>query len=377
MNDQPLGEIVCTGLNGANPLHLLAALGTVRLLSDRDLSLKVFWRGLDAWRPVLLTALPRSEIPALLAARLNALGATRGSDQQAGLQRRVREVSAARKKAAEELDQARRTAATQAKTQFRSRDERNAFVDSVTAEHKARLDRLAAELREAQTLLGDSLGNGIAHLGDIIGVDAGIFRRRAREAVENWFSGTGEPLVAEALAAQAVDGITDNGRMTPTPFSFSNGASGQCLLKDFRNCAAACRAPDIEAALFGKGRRTDAVTGLNWDPAAWRSYALRWEDPASGSDADPAANALAFVGLSLLPVVPLGRSPAAVGWTRREAGEGFLWPIWVVPVGLETLRALLASPAVQEAAAGVPVRMFSQRINPDRKRYYFAPAEPL
>lgn len=46
-------ELVLTGLDGTNPLGYLAALGTLRVLSDRGVDARLGWRLLDAWRPVL------------------------------------------------------------------------------------------------------------------------------------------------------------------------------------------------------------------------------------------------------------------------------------------------------------------------------------
>lgn len=46
-------ELVLTGLDGTNPLGYLAALGTLRVLSENGVDARLSWRLLDAWRPVL------------------------------------------------------------------------------------------------------------------------------------------------------------------------------------------------------------------------------------------------------------------------------------------------------------------------------------
>jgi len=46
-------ELVLRGLDGTNPLGYLAALGVLRVLSERGHDARLGWRLLDAWRPVL------------------------------------------------------------------------------------------------------------------------------------------------------------------------------------------------------------------------------------------------------------------------------------------------------------------------------------
>jgi len=45
-------EIVCTGLDGGNPLHMLASLGLLRAGHDRHLVTAMSWRFDAQWRPV-------------------------------------------------------------------------------------------------------------------------------------------------------------------------------------------------------------------------------------------------------------------------------------------------------------------------------------
>lgn len=46
-------EVVLTGLDGANPLAFLAALGALQVLSDRNVPGQLHWRDDGVWRPVL------------------------------------------------------------------------------------------------------------------------------------------------------------------------------------------------------------------------------------------------------------------------------------------------------------------------------------
>lgn len=159
--------------------------------------------------------------------------------------------------------------------------------------------------------------------------------------------------VADA-AALGCDGVLKEKKglgpaVEPTPFSFSNGGSGKCLLKDFRTCAAHATRAALRQILHGKMARVDEVTSLLWDPMDQQSYALRWADPGNRTKSPPrasaAANALAFVGLSTLTAVPIARRLAPIGMNQRA--RQWTWPIWTVPIAYPTAQALLASASLQ------------------------------
>ncbi len=60
------------------------------------------------------------------------------------------------------------------------------------------------------------------------------------------------------------------------------------------------------------------------------------------------ANRLAIEGLPLLPVMPGERQLETTGFrTGGSKGTFWTWPIWTVPVALDTLRSLLALQELQ------------------------------
>ena len=48
-----MNEVVLTGLDGANPLGLFAALGVVEVLAERGVPARLRWRDDGVWRPIL------------------------------------------------------------------------------------------------------------------------------------------------------------------------------------------------------------------------------------------------------------------------------------------------------------------------------------
>lgn len=371
-----MNEIICHGLDGANPLHFLASLGAFRLLCLHDATAKMVWCLDNAWHPVYHTVLDDATLAQQLANDMLELGKVSGGPSPEK-NRKVRELGTALKKAMETAKDAKKVADGEAKQQKLAKEAKTAFIAQKLTPITTDIARLENELAEAQSALNDALGEGIAHLGDIIGVTPDIFRRRAKTAVDAWLAPAGNVLLAESLSAQAVDGVTDGGKMRPTPFSFSNGSSGQCLLKDFRNCAALTCAVNVSGTLHGTAPFLADVTGLNWDPASQRSYALQWDDPASGSISNPALNAMAFLGLGFMTVVPDGATHTAMGWIHSREEKGFIWAMWIPPLTLDVVRALLAASTMPTLAMGIGEQFFSQCINPTGKRNFFAPARPV
>ncbi|MFA4945645.1 MAG: hypothetical protein WC789_13230 [Lentisphaeria bacterium] len=374
-----MNEIVCKGLDGANPLHMLASLGLFRLLCLHDANAKMAWRMENAWHPAYHTVLDEAAMAQMFADDLVGLGKVSGGPSPEK-NRKVREVGAALKKVKDRLKEAKKVVDGEAKQQKLVKEAKASFIAQKLAPITAEKARLENELAEAQAALNDALGEGIAHLGDIIGVAPDIFRRRAEAAVQAWLGPAGNVLLAEALSAQAVDGVGDAGKMIPTPFSFRNDPSGRGLLKDFRNCAAKCSGSMLLGMIKGHPTFSTGIKSLDWDPLDQRAYALQWQAPKEESKSRPrdiAANSLAFVGLGFMTLVPDGNRHAAVAWVDSWEAKGFVWPVWTAPLGLDVIRALLAIGTVPTTGMGIGERFFGECINPTGKRNFFAPARPV
>ena len=162
------------------------------------------------------------------------------------------------------------------------------------------------------------------------------------------------PQDSDYYASLGCDGILKEKKgqllVEPTPFSFSNGGSGKCLLKDFKNCAAHSSLHTLHDLIDGHFKREDEVTSLLWDPADQQSYAHRWSDPGNRTVSPPRANAtinaLAFVGLTFLPVVPTGNRIIAVGMDKRL--RKWTWPLWTLPATSPIVSSLLATQGLDD-----------------------------
>jgi hypothetical protein len=445
------------GLDGRNPLHVLAAFGAFALTDKVAPGATLAWTRTGAsYAPRIATGLTRDAWTAALLGRIHAMGSVKASEDSEPHQERVNDLDAALKSKKEALKSLKSTLKAEAKAlglknqaakdhgqervtmveselagltkelaQARSAlpTESNPLQQQLTAvgaalkkkkealknlkatlkaeakelgltkqaakDHgqeriktvEGELAGLTEERRQAEMNLAMSLGFGPAHLGEVIGVAAEIFRLHAQHALVH------DPAAARQLAALATDAcVNADGAIEPTPYSFSNGSSGKKLLKDFRALARACTREDLDASLFDGAPRGVKMTALNWDPRDLRSYAHQWSDPAKGNgETDVAANALAYAGLSLLPCFPGRRGIEAVGFVHAKDGtRGFVWPLWSPALVMPAVRALLASASAPRFAAdleeararGVFTVLRARVVNPTGKRNFLAPSSP-
>lgn len=374
-------QLLLRGYEGSNPLHFLAALGALQVTVDADPLARLAWvRDSGAHRPVLYTSIGREQWSALVCNSLVSAG--RVDANPAGTkaaQRVVREVGAELKKASEQLKNDLKRAKVQAKQVGIPKSAISKWINESTRSAREVVDALAQKRSEAQMALAIELGFGPAHLGDIIGVSPEVFNLHARHAME---SRSDHPQTLGMLAALGNDACITEGKVAPTPYSFSNGASGKSLLKDFRRLVSETlmTAELVEASVNGERRALCDETALNWDPRDLRSYALRWDDPANAdAETDVVANALAYLGLSLVPAVPTVRGLGAIAFVDR----GFEWPIWRDEIGPTVVMALLAGAAAVHSLGpsdrtkrGILDVWRAEVVNPTGKRNYFGPARP-
>ena len=159
--------------------------------------------------------------------------------------------------------------------------------------------------------------------------------------------------------------------------------------------------------MFGAGRNRDTITGLGWDPESQRSYALQFSDPQNDVQSQTVHHALAFFGLSCLPVLPASRDRVTIGVHKVEHGsealgaatgseedtdeaprdnsvECLTWPLWEALLDFDTIRSLLSWRELQEVepsvsqcrAMGIIAVMRSRRFALN-KRSYLSPARPV
>lgn len=194
---------------------------------------------------------------------------------------------------------------------------------------------------------------------------------------------------ADYAAAFGCEAVTDpkTDKILDTALRTMSGAGHQHLLAFMRQLLQDTSPEQIETALFHRWTYPDPGPSLRWDPADDRRYALRWAEPSG----DPirtvrGANALAVLGLPLLPTQPGGaQNLDTTGFSRKPRQGTFLtWPIWEYPLPLDVVRSLLALKEIQAdkprrellTPRGIIEIFRSQRITQGKYRN-FTTAQPV
>ena len=318
--EQSDGGLLLTGLDGANPLAFLAALGTLRGLTIAwpERTVRLSWTLRDTWRPCL-----------------HVDGGALGED--------------------EALDGLKR------------------FM----------------QMRPGHEALG---------IGDNLTISADKFRTHAlnaASAASPCFEGRATADFIAAFGCDAVESADRKGQIQDTALRTMGGTGHQHFLKTMRDLAEKANRDNLRQCLFGHWERKDPQLSLRWDPEDDRRYALRWKNPSddkahakgekSGAPTEWGANRLAYESLPLFPVIPVGRSVQTTGFSGSRSRDTFwTWPIWDVPVGLDSVRSLLALRELQSdhidherlAAMGIRQVFKSQRVTIGQFRN-FTPSIPV
>ena len=141
--------------------------------------------------------------------------------------------------------------------------------------------------------------------------------------------------------------------------------------------------------LFEQWDYQDTQFSLRWDPIEDQRYALRWSAPNDpnqyeGKGTMIAANDLAIEALRLLPTLPLAGRFRTTGFQTLGRHRCLVWPIWTPVVGVDTLRALLASQALKLPISHANLSMMgieevycSRRVRQNQYYQNFLPAHPI
>ncbi len=204
----------------------------------------------------------------------------------------------------------------------------------------------------------------------------------------------GERRDADMLTALGTELYPDDktGQFQDTAFRMvrSGDSKGQGMLFYARSNLKDITDEHVQRVLFSTWDYQDEGYDLRWDPIGDQRYALRWKNPSKSSLADGpgtmlAASCLAVEAMRWFPTMFVGTRQETTGfrWVGRR-GMYFAWPIWTPPVGVDTLRSLVASPYLGKdpvprtrlARMGIEEVYRSERINQNQYYKNFTPALP-
>lgn len=289
--------VVLTGLDGANPLAFLAAIGVLRVLDHRARQHdrpppRLSWLNEGCWRPAIHGA---PNIDAIIGALLEDKDTWK--DDPAFL--------LAYDESGENLIDPR---AAKAK---------------ITRDLKPKPAAMRAFLEDLASRSG--LGQSLNH------------RLELRRALDT----------AAAYGSELVQ--DNNGNTKPSAFHFTAGQ--QQFMKAVSELQAGVTAADLSEALVGPWRRESTLPNMSWDATNARLYALRATNPSGDKKTTVAgADWLAFVGLGALPSFPSGSRLLTTGIKGGWKDSVFSWVVWTRPATYRVVGSLLRSIALTPAA---------------------------
>lgn len=329
------------GLDGANPLGFLAALGTVLAAEDGgENGVRLGWRRETTWRPVLygLSATEEDRFSELVTSVLRGRPVPEDAEaKRKEAQRAFEEAKTLAKKKADEI-----------KSRKLPREERDAAIQSQLEPLRARREECRSRWLQA---LRRSVPSPELSIGKHLDCTAAEYRELALKFLEE--ASLRVRRVVDLMAAFGNDACVKGGsiraddRIEPTPFCFTAGSGQQYFLETAGALMAIAEVGLLKKTLFSPWLYDDQGHSMRWDPVEDRRYALMDKNPSSsGSKATTMwmADLLAYRALVLFPSAPGRRGLETTGWNpggRRDAQRFLTWPIWEPPLFVDAIRSLL------------------------------------
>lgn len=347
--------VVLTGLDGANPLGFLAALGTLATLHQAgETSVKLSWRRSVTWQPTLRGISRRGlreslEDPSVDESTARQLEKTKHElcktlmDALCG--RVVGNDAQQKRQAAQTTFDAARKAVKDKQAEMKKRRARGKDRKEAIDQELAPLKEVAkAERKVWLQALKDAVPRPDLAIGRHIDCTAEEYREHAAAFLED-----ANPLNRDALdllASFASDACLEkSGRVTATPFCFITGSGHQYFLDTVRQLMELVTNTRLYSVLFEAWTYVDERLSMRWDPIEDRRYALMDRDPTASDNKSCTvwmANLLAYRALVLFPSVPRGAHLGTTSWSWDGEAKNFTWPIWEHPLDVQAIRSLLS-----------------------------------
>jgi CRISPR-associated endonuclease/helicase Cas3 len=354
-NVQRLYSLPLPGLDGANPLGFLAAVGTLRLASEMFPGALLRWARTHIWHPVL--ELPKSltadEFVESLYARIHQTGeidAGKVADERHKEYRK-------RKKDTENVLKLIKDRRLRGKA-------REAAIEVEITPLRAK--ELAAR-REWLQALEVATPASFLSLGKSISVSVEEFASFALRMADRLHQiGPSGRADADFTPAFGCESCFDrHNKVIPTEFQLITGSGQQFFLDTFANLMEAVTVEKLRRVLIGPWTYSDVRLSFRWDPGEDRRYAFCWTDPGAedGVPSEHAANLLAAFALPLFPVIPVARRAMTTGFDSSGEEATFTWPIWENPHRQDAAGSLFQLAQIHKTApSSVELRSYGVNV---------------
>jgi hypothetical protein len=336
-------EVLLAGLDGTNPLGFLAALGTLRLLSDsnRTATVKLAWKVNDClW------------VPSIQGFGQDNKGVARAVAEQLKCPFQPDDQKDQRRSATQEAHEAVKRelkAAIESVKRLGLRgNERKAAQEKTLTPIRNKLATLRSEWLAA---LRESVPSLELSLGEHLNASCSYLRENMLVVLEE--ASADNRVAIDLLAAFGSDACSQakTERMQSTPFCFTTGSGHQNFLDTARQLMEKVDAARLELALLSRVEPSDEKLSMRWNPQEDRRYAVMWSDPGKVDKPKTnwAINLLGYRGLQLVSSTPCLRELRTTGW-RSDADPNWRWPIWNQGLSIDVIRSLLSHPLLVSQA---------------------------
>lgn len=325
------------GIDGANPLGFLAALGTlvtVRQAGEKQARLR--WKRARTWVPVLdgISTSEPERVCDTLAGALRGRAVSGDDEKERAATQRG-------------FDAAKKTVEDK-KKEIGNRGLSKKDRETAIEEEVRPLEQVRDEKRQPWL---DARKKAVPCPELAIGKRIDCTYEEYREHAGDFLKGAGhaDRETLDLLAAFGSDACrskskTKPNEIEPTPFCFTTGSGHQFFLDTVGQLMEQVKADRVRQVLFEPWAYRDEKFSMRWDPAEDRRYALMDRDPTSSDNKSRTvwmANLLAYRALSLFPCAPRRRGLATTAWALTDEDLAFTWPIWEFTATPDTIRSML------------------------------------
>lgn len=328
-------SVELSGIDGANPLGFLAALGTlVTIRQAGEKGARLRWTRTRTWVPILdgVSASDPGALSATIAAALRGRVVSIDDEER-------------RKAAQHEFDVAKK-AIEDKKREIRKRGLSRKDRETATDQELHPLERVRDEKRH-QWL--DALKKAVPRPELAIGKRIDCTYEEYRDHAANLLDGAGhaDRVTLDLVAAFGSDACREKNSdaIAPTPFCFIKGSGQQFFLDTVRQLMERVSPERVHQTLFAPWAYRDEGLSMRWDPTEDRRYALMDRDPTASDNKSKTAwmaNLLGYRALVLFPCAPGRRGLIATAWaTLDDEDPALTWPIWEFSAPPDTIRSLV------------------------------------
>jgi len=377
-----MNELELPALDGANPLGFLAALGTLTILAETDSTIKLGWRQHARWTPFIASPQPLDETVILQRLAKRLCGKSIDEEVARKFKASQERFNAAKKNLKDANNSVKKEKLRGNSLKIRREEVVEPLRKRFEKRRQVFLARLKSVVPSPELALGQrpdcTIKEFREHATSILG-DSAYDQRSSVDLLA-------------AFGSEIADSADE--RIEATPFCFITGSGHQWFLDTARQLMAKVSEQRLREALFETWTYTDEKLSMRWDPLDDRRYALMDRDPTATDNKSTTvwmANLLGYHALALFPCAQLAGRTATACWFMDKESPAFRWPVWKLPLRLESIRTLLTQRALampdyegerknlrtELRARGVAAILSTRRIqvgNPPLHKINFSPA---